>query len=74
MTSRVFRITAVSLALLAATPVLAQDATDDTAVVTTTDDDDGFDLGWLGLLGLAGLAGLRGRKRDDTIRTTTTTR
>jgi hypothetical protein len=53
MTSHLLRITAVSLALLAASPVLAQEATDETAAVTTTDEDDGFDLGWLGLLGVA---------------------
>lgn len=70
MSSQYLRISAVSLALLVAGPVLAQEATtaDDTVAVTT--EDDGLDWGWLGLLGLIGLAGLRGRQNT----TTTTTR
>lgn len=79
MSTQALRAAAIALALVAATPVLAQDETDtategtDTAVVTT--EDEGFDLGWLGLLGLAGLAGLAGRRRDTrTVHTTTTPR
>jgi MYXO-CTERM domain-containing protein len=76
MSSHVLRITAVALALLATTPVLAQEATDDTATpaATTTAGDDDFDWGWIGLLGLLGLAGLAGRRRDTTTYTGTTPR
>lgn len=69
MTTQLLRITAVSLALLAAAPALAQEATDP---VVVAGEDDGFDWGWLGLLGLLGLAGLAGRRRNDTTYTTTT--
>jgi MYXO-CTERM domain-containing protein len=58
------------LALLAASPLLAQEATEGDAAATTTQDDDS-DWGWIGLLGLAGLAGLAGRRRDNTVHTTT---
>ena len=68
MGSYVLRITAVSLALLATTPVLAQEATNDTTRAVAVEDD-GFNLGWLGLLGLLGLTGLR-RREPDVLRTT----
>ena len=69
MTPSYLRISAVALALLAASPALAQEATtgDDAAATTpATTQDDGMDWGWIGLLGLIGLAGLRGRQRDTT--------
>ena len=70
MTSQLFRITAVALALVASAPVLAQEAADDTdAAVVTTDQDNDTDWGWIGLLGLIGLAGLAGRRRDTTTST-----
>jgi MYXO-CTERM domain-containing protein len=72
MTSQTLRISALTLALLAASPALAQEATDDTATTTqATTQDNGTDWGWIGLLGLIGLAGLAGRRRNDA---TTTTR
>ncbi len=85
MSREMLRITAMSLALLAAGPVLAQTATEEptetvtegdaTTTVTGDTEDGGFDLGWLGLLGLLGLAGLRGRQRDTPhVHTTTTPR
>lgn len=66
MMSQVLRITAVALALVASSPVLAQETATEPVEVA---DDDGFDMGWLGLFGLIGLAGLRGR-RDHTTTTT----
>lgn len=68
------RISAVALALVATTPVLAQEATTEDPITepVAVEQDDGFDWGWLGLLGLLGLAGLSGRKRDNTVHTTTT--
>lgn len=66
MMSQVLRITAVVLALVASSPVLAQETAAEPVEVA---EDDGFDMGWLGLLGLIGLAGLRGR-RDHTPTTT----
>lgn len=66
------RMSAVALALLAASPALAQEAVEEAEpVVTTTTEEGGSDWGWLGLLGLIGLAGLSGRRRDNV---TTTTR
>ena len=64
MTSYILRTSALALALLAASPVLAQEA--ETEATPATTQDDGFDWGWIGLLGLAGLAGLRGRRNDTT--------
>jgi MYXO-CTERM domain-containing protein len=61
--SKIFSISAVALTLLATSPVLAQETTQQPA---QTEQDDGFDLGWIGLLGLLGLAGLSGRRRDHT--------
>lgn len=46
------------------TPLLAQDASDNTTAVEDDDDDDS-DWGLLGLLGLIGLLGLRKKERDD---------
>jgi MYXO-CTERM domain-containing protein len=68
MMAQILRISLVALALVASSPVLAQDTATQPVEV---EQDDGFDLGWLGLLGLLGLAGLSGRRRDHT---TTTTR
>ncbi|MBE9165714.1 MULTISPECIES: WGxxGxxG family protein [Microcoleaceae] len=56
-------------------------ATNSTTTTTTiprsdvynADADRGFDWGWLGLLGLTGLFGLIPRKREETVRYTTTT-
>jgi hypothetical protein len=42
--------------------------------VYNTDADRDFDWGWLGLLGLSGLFGLIPRKREETVRYTTTDR
>lgn len=69
MMTNMLRISAIALALVATTPVMAQQTVGEPAVIAA---DDGFDWGWIGLLGLIGLAGLSGRKRDD--HTTTTTR
>ena len=41
--------------------------------VAGADTDRGTDWGWLGLLGLSGLLGLIPRKREETVRHTTTT-
>lgn len=38
-----------------------------------TENDRDFDWGWLGLLGLSGLLGLIPKKREETVRHTTTT-
>ncbi|MEG3839535.1 WGxxGxxG family protein [Microcoleus sp. herbarium14] len=53
----------------------------DTTTTTTTprsgaynaENDRDFDWGWLGLLGLSGLLGLMPKKREETVRHTTTT-
>ena len=66
---------AMSLTAACALPVAAQTNTDPAATTTTTQTvpvEDDKDFGWIGLLGLAGLLGLR-RKKDEHIRTTTTT-
>lgn len=41
--------------------------------VYSADNDRDFDWGWLGLLGLSGLLGLIPKKREETVRHTTTT-
>ena len=66
MTSQMLRISALALALLAAGPVLAQEASETTEAAPATTQDEGTDWGWIGLLGLIGLAGLRGRRNDTT--------
>lgn len=68
MMTQILRISVVALAVLASSPVLAQDTATQPVEVAQNDS---FDWGWLGLLGLLGLAGLSGRRRDHT---TTTTR
>lgn len=77
MTAKALRISAVALALVAGSPVLAQQTTTDSATTEPAaappvgvERNDGFNWGWLGLLGLAGLAGLKGRQRDHTTTTT----
>jgi hypothetical protein len=41
--------------------------------VSNAETDRDFDWGWLGLLGLSGLLGLMPKKREETVRHTTTT-
>ncbi len=41
--------------------------------VNNVETDRDFDWGWLGLLGLSGLLGLMPKKREETVRHTTTT-
>ena len=68
ISSQVLRISAVALALLAAAPVLAQEATDEAAATeaapASATQDNNTDWGWIGLLGLIGLADLGGRRQD----------
>ena len=89
MSPQLFRVTAVTLSLLVASPLLAQEATDDAgAAVETTEDtavvatdatpvvatQEDDGFDW-GWLGLLGLAGLAGlRRRDDHVVHTTTSR
>ncbi len=51
MMSQILRISLIALALVASSPVLAQDTATQPVEVAQ---DDGFDLGWLGLLACSG--------------------
>ncbi|WP_128255835.1 WGxxGxxG family protein [Falsirhodobacter deserti] len=65
--SKILCTSAVAFALVASSPVFAQQAAPAPAAV---EQEEGFDWGLLGLLGLLGLAGLSGRRRDHTNTTT----
>ena len=67
---RKFILPMVGFAILAASPIFAQEAptsTDTQNIAEAADREDKGEWGWLGLLGLAGLLGLKRRDREDRV-------